>query len=183
MTFLQICTKKFQDLCRIAYESILNRQQLVFSAADLPTGFAPLGLMQEVPQLLSEDRAYHFIHLTLQEYLAAVYISQLSADDQIRLIQEHFHSGHFKMTMRFLAGLTNVANIPPDITRKLMESDNTYFHFLFEVKDIHFSVTTRTLGSDEMVVRSDYSWTPLEYFVTGHAISHNTLKMKANTRL
>ena len=49
--------KQFQGLCKMAYEGILNRQQLVFSAAHLPTGFAPLGLMQEVPQLYTEGRA------------------------------------------------------------------------------------------------------------------------------
>ena len=162
--------KQFQNLCRMAYEGIRNRQQLVFTAAHLPTEFAPLGLMQEVPQLYTEGRAssYHFIHLTLQEYLAAIHISQLPAHEQTRLFQEHVKSGHFKMTMRFLAGRTKLANIPPDIT---METNLNYFHFLFEAKDI--SVTTRTLGSDEMVVSSRYSWTPLDYYVTGHAISHS----------
>ena len=162
--------KQFQDLCRMAYEGILNRQQLVFSAAHLPTGFAPLGLMQEVPQLYTEGRAfsYHFIHLTLQEYLAAIHISQLPAHEQTRLFQEHVNSGHFKLTTRFVAGLTKLANIPPDIT---MDTELNYFHFLFEAKDI--SMTTRTLGSDEMDVKSRYSWTPLDYYVTGHAISHS----------
>ena len=162
--------KQFQDLCRMAYEGILNRQQLVFSAAHLPTGFTPLGLMQEVPQLYTESGAssFHFIHLTLQEYLAAVHISQLPAHEQTRLFQEHVNSGHFKMTMRFLAGCTKLANIPPNIT---MDTKLNYFHFLFEAKDI--SMTTRTLGSDEMVVKSHYTWTPLDYYVTGHAISHS----------
>ena len=162
--------KQFQGLCRMAYEGILNRQQLVFSAAHLPTGFVPLGLMQEVPQLYTEDRAssYHFIHLTLQEYLAAVHISQLPAHEQTRLFQEHVNSGHFKMTMRFLAGCTKLANIPPNIT---MDTKLNYFHFLFEAKEI--SMTTRTLGSAEMYVRLHYSWTPLDYYVTGYAISHS----------
>ena len=172
-TFSDIPTdvyKQFQDLCRMAYEGILNRQQLVFSATHLPTGFAPLSLMQEVPQLYTEGRAssYHFIHLTLQEYLAAVHISQLPAHEQTRLFQEHVNSGHFKMTMRFLAGRTKLANIPPDIT---MDTKLNSFHFLFEAKDI--PMTTRTLGSGEMVVRPRYSWTPLDYYVTGHAISHS----------
>ena len=162
--------KQFLGLCRMAYGGILNRQQLVFSAAHLPTGFAPLGLMQEVPQLYTKGRAssYHFIHLTLQEYLAAIHISQLPAHEQTRLFQEHVKSGHFKMTMRFLAGCTKLANIPPDI---MMDTKLNYFHFLFEAKDI--SMTTRTLGSDKMVVWPDYSWTPLDYYVTGHAISHS----------
>ena len=201
----------------MAYEGILNRQQLVFSAAHLPTGFAPLGLMQEVPQLYAEGRAssYHFIHLTLQEFLAAVHISQLPAhEQQTRLFQEHVNSGHFKMTMRFLAGCTKLANIPPDVTRRLMKSAEltysqlleaedisvptitlhsdemgkkllerenaklTHFHFLFEAKDI--SMTTRTLGSDEMDVKSHYSWTPLDYYVTGHAISHSNCPWELN---
>ena len=162
--------KQFQDLCRMAYEGILNRQQLVFSAAHLPTGFAPLGLMQEVPQLYTEGRAssYHFIHLTLQEYLSAVHISQLPAHEQTRLFQEHVNNGHFKMTMRFLVGCTKLTNMPPDIT---IDTQLNYFHFMFEAKDI--SMTTRTLGSDEMVVSSHYFWTPLDYYVTGHAISHS----------
>ena len=169
--------KQFQGLCKMAYEGILNRQQLVFSVAHLPTGFAPLGLMQEVPQLYTEGRAssYHFIHLTLQEYLAAVHISQLPAHEQTR----HVNSGHFKMTMRFLAGHTKLANIPPDITRRMMKTTElNYFHFLFEAKD--FSMTTRTLGSDMMYVRPDYSWTPLDYYVTGHAISHSNCSWRVN---
>ena len=65
----------------MAFGGILNKQQLVFSAADLPTGGASLSLVQEVPQLYTEGRAssYHFIRLTLQEYLSAVHISQLPA--------------------------------------------------------------------------------------------------------
>ena len=169
--------KQFQDLCRMAYEGILNRQQLVFSAAHLPTGFASLGLMQEVPQLYTEGRAssYHFIHLTLQEYLAAVHISQLPAHEQTRLFQEHVNSDHFKMTMRFLAGCTKLANILPDIT---MDTKLNYFHFLFEAKDI--SMTTRTLGSDGMYVKSHYSWAPMDYYVTGHAISHSNCPWSLN---
>ena len=155
---------QFQGLCRMAYEGILNRQQLVFSAAHLSTGFAPLGLMQEVPQLYTEGRAssYHFIHLTLQEYLTAIHISQLPAHEQTRLFREHANSCHFKMTMRFLAGLTKLANISPDIT---VDTELNYFHFLFEAKDI--------LSLDEMDVKPHYSWTPLDYYVTGHAISHS----------
>ena len=34
-------------------------------------------------------------------------------------------------------------------------------------------MTTRTLGSNEMYVRPHYFWTPLDYYVIGHAISHS----------
>ena len=163
--------KQFLGLCRMAYEGILNRQQLVFFAAHLPAGFSPLGLMQEVPQVYTQGKAssYHFTNLTLQEFLSAIHISQLPADEQTKLSHD---SGHFKMTLRLVAGLTKLANVPPEITWRLWEDlDNnvTLLHWLFECKDS--SVTTRTLGSDEMFVRSHYSWTPLDYYVTGHLIS------------
>ena len=175
--------KQFLGLCRVAYEGILNRQQLVFSAAHLPTGFSSLGLMQEVPQVYTQGKAssYHFTHLTLQEFLSAVHISQLPTDEQTKLIQDHLDSGHLKVTLRFVAGLTKLANVPPEITRKLRKDDDnnlTLLHWLFECKDT--SVTTRTLGSDEMVVSSHYSWTPLDYYVTGHVISHSNCPWKLN---
>ena len=165
--------KQFLGLCRTAYEGILNRQQLVFSASHLPTGFSSLGLMQEVPQVYTRGKAssYHFTHLTLQEFLSAVHISQLPAGEQTKLIEDHLVSGHFKMTLRFVAGLTKLANLTPEITRTLREDHRTSFHWLFECKDT--SVTTRTLSSDEMAVWSHYSWTPLDYYVTGHVISHS----------
>ena len=167
--------KQFLCLCRMAYDGLLNRQQLVFSASHLPTGFSPLGLMQEVPQVYTQGKAssYHFTHLTLQEFLSAIHISQLPTDQQTKLIENHVDSGHFRMTMRFVAGLTKLANVPPEITRKLRKNRNnlTLLHWLFECKDT--SVTTRTLGSDQMVVSSHYSWTPLDYYVTGHVIPHS----------
>ena len=75
----------------MAFGGILNKQQLVFSAVDLPTGGASLSLTQEVPQLYTEGRAsYNFIHLTLQEYLAAVHISQLPTHEQTKLVQNDY---------------------------------------------------------------------------------------------
>ena len=59
-----------------------------------------------------------------------------------------------------------------------MDTELNYFHFLFEAKDI--SMTARTLGSDEMNVKSHYSWTPLDYYVTGHAISHSNCSWRLN---
>ena len=173
--------KQFQGLCTLAYEGILNRQQLVFSAVLFSTKFSPLGLMQEVPQLYTKGRAssYHFIHLTLQEYLAAIHISQLPVHEQTRLLREHLNRGYFKMTFKFLAGLTKLINMAPDVTRRLMESDDTkltYFHFLFEAKDT--LVNIKSLDLDEMVVGSHYFWIPLDYYVTGYAISHSNCRWR-----
>ena len=83
----QLKVTTFSDLPTDVYEQFQHLSRMVFPAAYLPTGFSHLGLMQEVPQLYTEGRAssYHFIHLTLQEYLAAIHISQLPAHEQTRL--------------------------------------------------------------------------------------------------
>ena len=41
-------------------------------------------------------------------------------------------------------------------------------------------MTTRTLGSDERVVRSYYYPTPPDYYVTGHTISHSNCPWSLN---
>ena len=68
----------YQQLCnisRLAYQGLCNNQQLIFS--NLPAHFETLGLLQRVPQLHNERKAsvsYNFLHLTVQEFLAAFHI-------------------------------------------------------------------------------------------------------------
>ena len=62
-----------------------------FVHRDLPHDFNTLDLMQPVPELYVEQGAsisYNFFHLTLQEFLAAMSISQQPVEEQIRLITD-----------------------------------------------------------------------------------------------
>ena len=99
-----------QQLCelgRIAYEGILHGQQVIFS--DLPEDFETLGLMQCVPELYADEGAvvsYNFLHLTVQEYLAAFHLSQQPVQKQVN----HYHGSsgenkHFHNILRFLSGV------------------------------------------------------------------------------
>ena len=94
----------YQQLCelgRIAYEGILHDQQVIFS--DLPEDFETLGLMQCVSEMYADEGAavsYNFLHLTVQEYLAAFHLSQQPVEKQI----EHFNK-HMKVTGSWLMRL------------------------------------------------------------------------------
>ena len=100
--------QQLYKVCRIAYEGILHDQQVIFS--DLPEKFETLGLMQCVPELYVDEGAvvsYNFLHLTVQEYLAAIHLSQQPVEKQIR----HFHDSteenkHFHNILHFLSGVT-----------------------------------------------------------------------------
>ena len=96
--------KKLLHLSKFAYEAIV-KNELVFQ--NFPSHLHPLGLVQK-----SEDMralgifSYNFVHLTLQEYLAAYHISLLSPSKQAECIDTHIHQDHMQVVLRFLAGLT-----------------------------------------------------------------------------
>jgi len=133
----------YQQLCtlgRIAYEGLLHDQQVIFS--DLPEDFETLGLMQCVPELYVDEGAavsYNFLHLTLQEYLAAFHLSQQPVEKQIEHFREfkeherqykgdhdqqeecldyHKHQ-HFHMVLRFLSGLRKFSDYPNEVLNSL----------------------------------------------------------------
>ena len=177
--------KHFTRLCEVAYGGILNVHQLVFSADQVD--FDPLCLMQETPQLYvvrGSPSSFQFLHLTLQEYQAAVHISQLPSSEQTELIEQHLRHGHFKMVFRFLAGLTKLENITQNIIQQLLHSCSgdyrlNLFHWLFEC---HSDATTvKVLCSDEMYITFGHKWTPLDFHVTGYCIAHSQCNWSLNT--
>ena len=134
----------YQQLCevsRIAYEGILQDQQVIFS--DLPSDFNSLGLMQCVPELYVDkvsSKSFNFLHLTLQEYLAALHLSEQPIEEQIELFKKYQkpHSAlsyrllsrrrdgndqshtHFRTVLRFLAGLGKFTDYPISSIRSLL---------------------------------------------------------------
>ena len=59
--------------------------------------------IHEVPR---DTSTYNFSHLTIQEFLSSLYISLLPQQEQLRLINEHFHD--FPNIFIFLCGLTRL---------------------------------------------------------------------------
>ena len=172
--------KHFTKLCEVAYGGILNGHQLVFPAHQVDSD--PFCLMQETPQLYmrrGSPSSFHFLHLTLQEYLAAVHISRLPSREQTELIEQHFRHGHFKVVFRFLAGLTKLENTTQKVIQQLLDSNGdsnvddklTLFHWLLES---HSGATTvKVLCSDNIEIMFRRTWTPLDFYVTGYCVAHS----------
>ena len=109
---------------RLAFEEIV-KEKVIFK--QLPEGCSDLGLLVEHTALYirKERTTFNFFHLTLQEYMSAFYISQLSADEQRILFIEHSNLESMNVVWRFVAGLTKLKNIGwEEVKCKLEGKDN-----------------------------------------------------------
>ena len=171
----------FFSLCRLAFDGLLDGQRLVFPDVPNHLRLETLGLMQaQAPLYTSKKSAvvsYHYNHLTLQEFLSAQLLSWMSDEERSEIVEKIVNDGHFTMVLRFLNGLTKSSPIPRDYIRRMLADDSlvldnlTIFHWLFERGDKAF--TQDVFRKKEMKVCSQYYWSALDYFVTGHCIAQS----------
>ena len=193
----------YQQLCKlgkIAYEGIRNDQQVIFHRKDFETlglslqAFDMLGLMQRVRELYVGEAtavSYNFLHLTVQEYLAAFHLSQQAVGKQI----EHFRKYkkakkdkqcHFHMVLQFLCGITQFKEYSNEQLNTFLIQEYcgdgsssgichvTFdtLHWLFEAHDR--KVIAKALGSFDIQFREYMrTVTSFDCFVLGYCVSHS----------
>ena len=98
---------QFQKLCKIAYDGVMN-DRIIF---DLKPGFNTLGLLQGVESfaIRGKSHSYNFLHLSIQELLAAIYMAtQLKEDQQIEQFRNLFGRARFSVVFQFYAAKTKM---------------------------------------------------------------------------
>ena len=120
---------KFSELCKLAYRGIDGTNdsiQLIYNV--LPHDFDSLGFMDSVTELYVSQGAvssYNFLHLTFQEFLTAVHISNMAPTQQV----EHFHrhgEGKLREVLRFLAGLTSARHLNQENFLEVLDDPPDY---------------------------------------------------------
>ena len=185
--------EQFCKVCKTAFDGIDNDQQVIFYMSD---GFETLGLMQEVHELYVDRGdcvSYNFLHLTIQEYLAAVHLSMQPVDVQIQHFKCCKRKNNFNMVLRFLSGLTKFKNYPKHELSLIIEpqqeggpyssysynsreSRDLNFHWLFEAQDVHY--ISSLLRKEKITVHRIS--TPFEAYALGYCVAHSNLKWKAD---
>ena len=114
----------FMELTELAYQSILQ-QQLIFEDNDKPINH--LGFMDEVAELFPLEcktrLSYNFLHLSLQEYLAAIHVSLMDARTQERLLNSMLTKQHLNNTCVFLAAITHFKGLDREIVKHAIQSE------------------------------------------------------------
>ena len=113
----------FRELTQLAYDS-LSQQQLIFKDKDRP--IEHLGFMDVVAELFPFGRkvkfSYNFLHLSLQEYLAAVHVSLMDTGAQEGLLETLFREPHLNNMGTFLAAITRFEGMDREVVKKAIQT-------------------------------------------------------------
>ena len=187
-------------LSELAYQGIV-KQQLIFHT--IPSGFETMGLMDmEYDEL--ESVSYNFLHLTIQEFLAAYYASKLAPSQQVRMIDESIGKQHFVIVLRFFAGLTkfNIHHSSDSsfssrlfkflnelVTRTPAKCLQTYYsqhsskleslRWMFEAQDKQLLRQALGTGTQDLNL-SRQTLAPFDCYVLGYCIAHSDCQWRLN---
>ena len=190
----------FKSLCQLAFYGI-NNNKLTFSASDLMAlsisdEVSEIGLLQSVPSIISGylQSYFCFLHLSIQELLAAVHISHMSPKEQISVFQELFGTPRFSAVFQFYAGITKLRTNRPwlsllprflcpvpasvyDLVRKLVKQELSHFgsrtllvsllHCLYESEDSSLCEFVADLLGHSLNLRGT-TLTPLDCLAVGY---------------
>ena len=198
--------RNFIELCKLAYNGIVGKSdqvQLIFKESDLPADFDNLGFMDSVTELYvtrGTVSSHNFLHLTFQEFFAAVHISTMSPAEQL----QHFQGcedGRLMEVLRFLAGITKLSCLSGEgVQHSLLATprqkpskyslncdiavDREVVNWMFEAQSddviallnlkaytFKFEVPETQLLTVEFVL--DVSMLPMDYYSLGYCVAHS----------
>ena len=174
---------KLSDLCVLAIVGVMQ-DKVVFYPKDLldfclSSNLPSLGLLQAVEGLTFNCKScsYNFLHLSVQELLAAYHISQLDSSKQMEVFEVMFGSSRFQVVLHYYSGFTKLAN--PAIqdfisTYSKQQSSITdllpLLHCFYEAQDLSLCSLVKS-GFTENVMINFSELNPVDYLAVGYFIT------------
>ena len=132
----EFAKKPFSILCRLAYDGVME-DKIIFTY--LPADVNTLSLLQGVESYIGREKAvsHNFIHLSIQELMAAYFIATLlPASEQVSKFNELFDKSRFSAVFRFYAAITKLRTPGiKDVIMNMVKRYNSKIRDLFTRKE------------------------------------------------
>ena len=127
-------SEQFSSLCLIAYRGRVD-DRIVFSSREIKkygiddSKLSGLGLLLIAPStsVYGREKSYNFLHLTVQEFCAAFYVSKLPDEEQYESFKKYQFYDNFQMIWRMYCGITRLRN--KDIFHHILPSKCVRSHY------------------------------------------------------
>ena len=152
----------FDKICHLAFRATVDSRQ-VFEKSEISDICGDIGSINETenPGLLVIDRClatvgydskYSFLHLTLQEYLSAVYIAGCDNSEQASIVNSHSNKKHLYVMWRFLFGILDYSKESTVNLFKLLldaTSNDELLHIQCAYESQHSAASTKVVQFHE----------------------------------
>ena len=163
--------KQFLELSKLAYEGF-QREDVIFYS-DIGEHF---GFLDAVPDLYGgREISFNFLHLTLQEFLAAYHISHMS-DSGVELFRNRGKDKRWNVVWRFVAGLRGSMYLDSSSVGVWIRKDSLSVFFiqcLFEAQHVKIDFQS-TFGNENMSCARLDNCASLDSYALGFCIANCT---------
>ena len=185
-----VIVKKFEDLPPDLYRQFLHLSEMAFEGFknegvifhSVPSDLIHFGFLDAVSALYGGGTvSYNFLHLTIQEYLAAYYLSNLGSATEV--LQRCGKNQRWNVVWRFVAGLTKFEQYEGHFDRSLfvheairegfyhLKFNLFFFQCLFEAQSMKYFYSALESSSTTAAVEAAHL-SSLDAYAIGYCISN-----------
>ena len=162
---------QFLELSKLAYEGF-EREDVIFYS-DIGEHFGFLDAVRDLHG--GREISFNFLHLTLQEFLAAYHISHMS-DSGVELFRNRGEEERWNVVWRFVAGLRGSMYLDSSSVGVWIRKDSLSVFFiqcLFEAQHVKIDFQS-TFGNENMSCAILHYGASLDYYALGFCIANCT---------
>ena len=146
--------KKIKPLTKLAFDG-LTQKRLIFGQSEVPEDLLSSSLFHRLPDRQTDaytsEAQYCFIHLTMQEFLAAKYITETMKGKELRrFVEDYISDGEWQLVLQFVAGLLGKQSVEifTDLLPKTTEEKEREYllHFTLDRRTVTCWPTRREKG-------------------------------------